>query len=171
MIEEKREMREEKEEEKKEKTGKKKILKIAIISGLAFVIIIAIGAISWVLLPKFSKTSTEVKTSKTDTNISTSVSTYALDDFIVNLFHPSEDRFLRIKIEFELEGQDTQKEIEKKLPKIRDSLLMLLSSKSVEEISTLQGKLILKNEIINRINSILNTGHISAVYFTEFIIQ
>ncbi|CAD7783407.1 MAG: Flagellar basal body-associated protein FliL [Candidatus Methanoperedenaceae archaeon GB37] len=66
-----------------------------------------------------------------------------------------------------LEGQDTQKEIEKKLPKIRDSLLMLLSSKSVEEISTLQGKLVLKNEIINRINSILNTGHVSAVYFTE----
>jgi len=168
MIEEKREMR--KEEEKGE-TEKKKILKIAIISGLALVIIITIVAISWVLLPRFLKTSTEAKASKTDINISTSVSTYALDDFIVNLFHPSEDRFLRIKIELGLEGQDTQKEIEKKLPKIRDSLLMLLSSKSVEEISTLQGKLILKNEIINRINSILNTGHISAVYFTEFIIQ
>jgi len=168
MIEEKREMR--KEEEKGE-TEKKKILKIAIISGLALVIIIIIVAIFWVLLPRFLKTSTEAKASKTDTNISTSVSTYALDDFIVNLFHPSEDRFLRIKIELGLEGQDTQKEIEKKLPKIRDSLLMLLSSKSVEEISTLQGKLILKNEIINRINSILNTGHISAVYFTEFIIQ
>ena len=168
MIEEKREMR--KEEEKGE-TEKKKILKIAIISGLALVIIIIIVAIFWVLLPRFLKTSTEAKASKTDTNISTSVSTYALDDFIVNLFHPSEDRFLRIKIELGLEGQGTQKEIEKKLPKIRDSLLMLLSSKSVEEISTLQGKLILKNEIINRINSILNTGHISEVYFTEFIIQ
>jgi len=168
MIEEEREMR--KEEEKGE-TEKKKILKIAIISGLALVIIITIAAISWVLLPRFLKTSTEAKASKTDTNISTSVSTYALDDFIVNLFHPSEDRFLRIKIELGLEGQDTQKEIEKKLPKIRDSLLMLLSSKSVEEISTLQGKLILKNEIINRINSILNTGHVSEVYFTEFIIQ
>jgi len=167
MIEEERETRKEKEEEKKEKTEKKKILKIAIISGLALVIIITIV----VLLPRFLKTSTEGKASKTDTNIPTSVSRYALDDFIVNLFHPSEDRFLRIKIEFELEGQDTQKEIEKKLPKIRDSLLMLLSSKSVEEISTLQGKLILKNEIINRINSILSTGHISAVYFTEFIIQ
>ena len=168
MIEEEREMR--KEEEKGE-TEKKKILKIAIISGLALVIIITIVAISWVLLPRFLKTSTEAKASKIDTNISTSVSTYALDDFIVNLFHPSEDRFLRIKIELGLEGQDTQKEIEKKLPKIRDSLLMLLSSKSVEEISTLQGKLILKNEIINRINSILNTGHVSEVYFTEFIIQ
>lgn len=168
MIEEEREMR--KEEEKGE-IEKKKILKIAIISGLALVIIITIVAISWVLLPRFLKTSSEAKASKTDTNISTSVSTYALDDFIVNLFHPSEDRFLRIKIELGLEGQDTQKEIEKKLPKIRDSLLMLLSSKSVEEISTLQGKLILKNEIINRINSILNTGHVSEVYFTEFIIQ
>jgi len=168
MIEEEREMR--KEEEKGE-IEKKKILKIAIISGLALVIIITIVAISWVLLPRFLKTSTEAKASKIDTNISTSVSTYALDDFIVNLFHPSEDRFLRIKIELGLEGQDTQKEIEKKLPKIRDSLLMLLSSKSVEEISTLQGKLILKNEIINRINSILNTGHVSEVYFTEFIIQ
>ncbi|CAD7783408.1 MAG: hypothetical protein KCCBMMGE_01845 [Candidatus Methanoperedenaceae archaeon GB37] len=67
MIEEEREMR--KEEEKGE-TEKKKILKIAIISGLALVIIITIVAISWVLLPRFLKTSTEVKASKTDTNIS-----------------------------------------------------------------------------------------------------
>lgn len=96
---------------------------------------------------------------------------YPLDPFVVNLVSPNADRYLKCKIDLELDSPDLQKEIDKKLPAIRDLIIQILSSKSVEEIQTAKGKQKLKEEIKRKINEILTTGEIKNVYFTEFVIQ
>ncbi|TMB47562.1 MAG: flagellar basal body-associated FliL family protein [Deltaproteobacteria bacterium] len=54
---------------------------------------------------------------------------------------------------------------------VRDLLLTLFTSKQFAEIRTPQGKALLRDEIINRINRAINHDLVKAVYFTEFIVQ
>jgi flagellar FliL protein len=62
-------------------------------------------------------------------------------------------------------------EINKRLPQVRDSILTLLSSKSNDDINTLEGKYQLRAEILTSVNQYLKTGKIKNIYFTDFIIQ
>ena len=96
---------------------------------------------------------------------------YKLDPFIVNLQDNSGTRYLKVTINLELEGDGTKEEIDKFMPKIRDSLIILLSSKGYNEIGTVEGKYKLREEIVERINSILKEGKVLTAYFTEFVIQ
>jgi len=57
------------------------------------------------------------------------------------------------------------------LPQIRDLLLTLLSSKTFDEVRTAEGKQQLREEIIARVNQVLDRDVVKAVYFTEFIVQ
>ena len=58
-----------------------------------------------------------------------------------------------------------------RLPQIRDLLLTLFTSKTFAEVRTPQGKAVLRDEIINRVNRALHKDEAKAVYFTEFIVQ
>ncbi|NLD38255.1 MAG: flagellar basal body protein FliL [Desulfatiglans sp.] len=94
-----------------------------------------------------------------------------LDTFIVNLIGDRGKNYLKAKVELELDSEKTIVEINKRLPQIRDSILTLLSSKSSEDINTLDGKFQLRAEIMTTINQYLRTGKIRNVFLTDFIIQ
>ncbi len=94
-----------------------------------------------------------------------------LDPFVVNLADTSESRFVKVTIKLKLAEAGDPKEVEAELPSIRDSLLILLSSKEFSSIRTVQGKLELRDEIIERINTVLNGPKVAAVFFTEFVVQ
>lgn len=98
---------------------------------------------------------------------------YDLPAFIVNLTDPSGAKYLRVAITVEVppKNEKLMLEIEQKLPKIKDAIIRILSSKTVEEVSTDQGKISLKNEIERRTNSLLANGRLMDIYLTEFIIQ
>jgi flagellar FliL protein len=54
---------------------------------------------------------------------------------------------------------------------IRDTILRIIQRKSYQDLETLQGKLLLKNEILTEVNRLLPDGVIRDVYFYEFVIQ
>lgn len=93
------------------------------------------------------------------------------EPFIVNLVTQSGRRYLKTSITLELSNEKLQKEVEAKSTIIEDSIIEILSSKSIEEIATTKGKDRLKDEIVSRINSFLIDGYIKNVFFTEFVIQ
>ena len=97
---------------------------------------------------------------------------YAMKPFIVNLVGHRGQRYLKTKIIFELDlVKDIQKELSERTPELRDAMLMLLSSKSFEEVNNFEGKIQLRNELIVRINQVLRSGGIRGLYFTEFVVQ
>jgi flagellar protein FliL len=96
---------------------------------------------------------------------------YALEPFVVNLNESFGKRYLKAKLELELAKEDTRLEIDRRLPQFRDAVLTLLSGKEFEEISDLTGKYQLRVEILSVLNSLLTTGRIQNLYFTEFIVQ
>ncbi len=173
MAEEKENQGQEEKEEKKE--GGSKLLLIVIIILLLLLLIIG-GLVAYFLLSgneqKQQQPQMQKMEKKHKVNSMAEIGPiYPLDPFIVNLVSPNADRYLKCKIDLELDSPNLQKEIEKKLPAIRDLIIRILSSKTVEEIQTAKGKEKLKEEIKRKINQILTTGEIRNVYFTEFVIQ
>lgn len=94
-----------------------------------------------------------------------------LDSFIVNLRDREGKRYLKTKINLEAASEEVKKELSARLPQVRDVILMLLSAKSFAEISRLEGKTQLKEEVRMRVNQVLSSGRVTNVYFSEFVVQ
>ena len=172
MAEEK-ENQETKEEEKE--GGSSKLLLIVIIV-LLLVLLIVGGLVAYFLLSSNDEEQPQQQEQKVEkkkkvTSMTEIGPIYPLDQFIVNLVSNNSSRYLKCKIDLELDSPELQQEVDKKLPAIRDLIIRILSSKAVEEIQTAKGKEKLKEEIKRKINEILATGEIRHVYFTEFVIQ
>ena len=96
---------------------------------------------------------------------------FTMDPFVVNLAGSNGKRFLKVTATLELSSPEVNPEFEENLQKITDSILVLLSSKSFEDVYSVQGKFKLKDEITTRVNRFLVVGHVKDAYFTEFIVQ
>ncbi|GAU08383.1 flagellar basal body-associated FliL family protein [Desulfoplanes formicivorans] len=96
---------------------------------------------------------------------------FSMPPFVVNLADPLGRRYLKLSLEIEVKNKSVLEKTEKAMPRIKDALLLLLSSKSYSDLASMENKIALKNEIISRLGQIVGNGNVSNVYFTEFIIQ
>ncbi len=97
--------------------------------------------------------------------------TFPLETFIVNLAGAAGERYLKVRMELELKESRLVAELEKRTPQVRDTVLLLLSSKTFDDIATFRGKTKLRNEITSRLNAVLPPASIKKIYFTEFVVQ
>lgn len=96
---------------------------------------------------------------------------FDMDPFVVNLNEAGGKRYLKSKIEIEYVGDKVRLELTNRLPQLRDVILLHLSSKTLDEIRSVDGKIELKNALIKRINQVLKQGNVRNLYFTQFVIQ
>jgi flagellar FliL protein len=96
--------------------------------------------------------------------------TTTLDPFLVNLADPLGKRYIKATFEVEVTGPEVGEELTKQKPKVRDSIIMLLSSKIYMDLAPAESKLALKTEVANRLNQILGTPKVSRVFITEKVI-
>jgi flagellar FliL protein len=179
MAEEEKKEEENKEEEKSDGGGGNKLILIIIVVLLLLLLVIG-GVVAYFLLagdenPEEAQQQQEAQKEKVvekkDTKALEIGPIYPLDPFTVNLKSSGATRYLKCTINLEIDSPETQPELDKLKPAIRDIIIRILSSKTVPEISTAKGKEKLKEEIKKNINSILGTGEIRNVYFTAFVIQ
>ena len=95
----------------------------------------------------------------------------SIDSFIVNIMDDQESRYLKAKITIEVDGEEASMELTQRMAQVKDSILLLLGGKTFDEINDLQGKIQLRAELINKINSILLKGKVKRIYFTDFVVQ
>jgi len=169
------------EQEEPKGNGKKSPLKLIIIIVAVIIVggLLAFGG--FYLFKTMNKTETtsagqELSSDESDEvseNLSEENTQYQnLETFYVNIGSTSEIRYLKITISLELSEKSNVEHLKKMIPRIRDDILILLSSKTIEELSPAKGKVLLKNQIKTRINLILKPlVNVVNVYFTEFIIQ
>jgi len=96
---------------------------------------------------------------------------YPLDTFTVNLKSDSGRRYLKVTLSLELEGEELSLELDAKTAVLRDRIIRILSSKTLEEISSKKGKSKVETQIMDILNSMISDGTIKGIYFTEFVIQ
>jgi flagellar FliL protein len=94
-----------------------------------------------------------------------------LDPFVVNLDENGAKRFLKTRIELETESPAEKAELQTRSAQMRDTIIVLLTSKRLEDLGGFEGKVILKNEIARRLNDTLGGDPIKSVLITEFVIQ
>lgn len=93
-----------------------------------------------------------------------------LPEFVVNLSDPSGKRYLKLGMEVEVNA-DVAQAIKSNSAKIRDAVIILLAGKSFADVSSAEGKVLLKAEVAGRLNQILGGPYVVRVYFTEFVVQ
>ncbi len=94
-----------------------------------------------------------------------------LDPFIVNLADPTGHRYLRAKITLEFRNDEAYQRANERIPQINDAIIMVLSSKTVEEMLSPEGKMELRMELIRKLNELLGPNSIKNIYFTQFVVQ
>jgi flagellar protein FliL len=107
---------------------------------------------------------------------------------IVNLAEPGGRKYIRTNVVLEfapsnaeypsLTGEEKtlyvtefKAELNNILPVVNDSIITLLSSKDFQSVSTSEGKEVLRQQIMEAVNSKLHEYHVIYVYFTEFVYQ
>jgi flagellar FliL protein len=113
---------------------------------------------------------------------------YELNPKVVNLAEPGGFRYLQVSITLELwplidnyymlQGEEKDLAIDKFRetmnswqPVIDDILTTTLSSKTFGDISTIEGKEALKQELMSSVNKLLGYEGVINVYFTNFVVQ
>ncbi len=94
-----------------------------------------------------------------------------LDPFVVNLADPKARHFVKTTIALELTSERAKDDVQKLMPKIRDEIILLLSSQTIEDILTMDGKIRLRDQIISRVNRIIGEGRVLNAYFSRLVVQ
>jgi len=96
---------------------------------------------------------------------------FPLENFIVNLADPGGKRYLSTRIVLELNDKGVVSSLEKKVPEMRDRILMILPTKTFKEIQSVEGKNALRSTLITELNGVFQGGHITNIFFQEFVVQ
>lgn len=94
-----------------------------------------------------------------------------LKDFIVNILDEQETRYLKASVTLELTSPEAAAEVDQRMPQVRDAVILLIGSKTFDELRDLQGKLQLRAEVGAQINGFLKAGKVKNIYFTDFVVQ
>jgi flagellar FliL protein len=150
--------------EKEEEKPKKSKLKLIIIG----VIVLLLGAGGFFGYTKYKKANE--KDTKKEEQVSIII---PLRSFVVNLFDKKGigKRYLKISMELEVAKEEDKLKIDSHIPQLRDTVLILLSSQTLKDINTMEGKLELKHEILLRMNQMLGNKTVRRIFFTEFVVQ
>jgi flagellar basal body-associated protein FliL len=139
-----------------------------------FVIFLVLGAIAagayWFISRRHA-----VQAASSDPKANSVTSVIHLDSFVVNLADPSQTAFLKVGIDLGVtsapaEGKsgDANTAV---LPKIRDTILSVLSTWQSGGLLAANGKARLKEQILNALHQQVPTVPVKEVYFTEFLVQ
>jgi flagellar FliL protein len=98
-----------------------------------------------------------------------------MEPFTVNLQSEAGDQFLQITFTLQVSDATQEDAIKAFMPQVRSRLLFLLSSKKAAEISTVEGKKKLTEEIMASVNQPFTpkgtSQGVTNVFFTSFVIQ
>ena len=94
-----------------------------------------------------------------------------IKEFVVNIIGEDSAHYVKASLSLELDKEGTLDEVNKRMPQIRDAILLLIGNKTVEELQDIQGKNQVKAELRSKINSFLKTGKINNIYLTDFVVQ
>lgn len=98
---------------------------------------------------------------------------YELGTVLVNPMGGRSIRIMKVRVSIEVMTKSLLKKVEMLKVRLQHQLIMVLSSKQVDEISSSKGKALLQNELRNVFAAELDVSpaDIWQVYFGEFIIQ
>ena len=165
-------MAEEKEEAAAEEKKKGPPLIVFIAGGMVLLSVVAFVVVRFVFAPKAEEADVEEVVEEKKVEAPAYGPLFSFDQaIVVNLAETNGQRYLKVNVQLEMNEEILAEELTARVPQLLDLVITILSSKTIEDVSTTVGRNRLKREVIDRINAELVTGKIINIFFTEFVIQ
>jgi flagellar protein FliL len=158
-----------KEQEQEQQPAKRGLIKW-IVLGVVAVLLLGAGYYAYLLFFTGNKEGLPAGNA-TEMEKPLQIRLVSIQPFVVNLADPLGRRFLKVSMDLELSDERSVLEINQAMPKVKDTILLLLSSKNYSDLAKMEDKLVLKKEIVDRVGQVIGAGKVNNVYFTEFVIQ
>lgn len=157
----------------KEEVKKKSPLLKWVIPGVLVLAMAGGGYLGWDLLLKGKKQGAEASVEEKAKSVEETRVIHPMESFIVNLRDKTGlgKRYLKVKMELEVENDQVGAKVKKHTPQLRDAFLLMLSNQTFGDVNTMEGKLELKQALLQRANQVLGQGSVFSVYFSEFVVQ
>jgi flagellar protein FliL len=97
----------------------------------------------------------------------------AIKDKVVNLADTDSKRYVKLTltIAYNSENEKLAGELTSKLDVLEDAIIGLIRNKKAAELQGSKGAEELKNEVLARVNSLLDSGRATNIYYKDFLIQ
>jgi len=148
---------------------------ILIISGILLVLVVVIAAVIIFSGKGSGKTSISEEPSVTDE--ASGYETFIAFDDIVSLEEielilsdMGGGKTLTVGISLRIDHQELRDELFREDQKVKATILALLKTKTLLELSGVEGKILLRHEIVKLLNDFLLDGHVVNLYFYKFLI-
>jgi len=96
---------------------------------------------------------------------------FNIESIIVNPAGTGGTRYLSCGISFEMAGAEDVKVFESKAAQVKDILITILSSKTVDELADITRRNQMRRQILTIVNRFLTPTQAKAVYLTDFVLQ
>lgn len=97
---------------------------------------------------------------------------FSFEPFFIPLSGSGKEKdFLKFKISAELDSPELKREMNFKLPTLRNSITEMVMGKSKDYFKGPEGKEKIKKEMLKMLNFRLKSGKIKEIYFSQFMIQ
>lgn len=145
---------------------------VVLISGVAVAVLAVGGGSAWFLWQRNAGVQAALPA---ETSTSPKYLVH-LEGFTVNLDDPEETHFLRVTIDLGLDHMPEGAEREKPstvlpVPRIRDTILSVLTVCKAKVLLTPEGKSQLKRDLLDALKRNVPDVGVREVYFTEFLVQ
>lgn len=156
-----------------EETEKRKSKKLIFILGLTGLFVLAggvgtAGYLGYLPIPGLSAPS---RTLEPQTQRVEMGEILKFSPLIINLNEASGRHYLKTTLVLELENKKWAEEIQSRMPMFTDSLILIVSEKTLEDIKSPEFKDRLRQEFLDRFNEHLKGTGVRQVYFDEFLFQ
>lgn len=174
-----RELTEEEQAAAEEAAAKKKKRKlIFIVGGLVLVLVLLVGALAaWFFWPGAAEENALQDDPVEEVEPPEQAAIYypLREKFIVNYDVRGRQRFLQVEVTLMLRDNGVISAIELHMPRIRNDLIMLFSGQVFEDLQTPEGKELLRQDSLRRVQDILKQEigkpGVEQVLFTSFVMQ
>lgn len=90
--------------------------------------------------------------------------------FTINLRGTGGGRVLRMEVQVETDASLVET-LEERKPEFRHAIITMVSDYSYSDLEGLDGKTRLADELLTRLNRLMESGRINRLYFVQFVVQ
>lgn len=149
--------------------------KLVLIGGLAAGVALGSGVGLFLLGPKLAPTPAHaVSAAKRDSAGARKIEVspiYEMDNLVLNPAGSGGTRFLLLSVALEVKDASTADMLKGHDAEMRDAILRLFGSKSVEAVSESSARDAFRGEVAAQLGKLLPAGSIRRVYFPQFVVQ
>lgn len=94
-----------------------------------------------------------------------------LENFIIQIKTSEAERYVRMAFDLELKGEPDRELVTQRTSQIRDAVIAYFSDRTLEELRGSDGMLVVKQNLLKKVDELVPGQRVKAIYITDFIVQ